>query len=144
MIHPSIIQLFTQTGTGNMGDVTDATSICRFALPDAERYHVVTVRMLFTGGSLSADLVLRVDHRLGPNFDFKPETWEATGTGGKAIIEYRVAEDELYHLIFLRDQATGIQDAAVFEWTNPNTQRWAMEVGMINVADLEGGAIRAA
>ena len=144
MIHPSIIQFFPQTGTGNMGDVTDITSICRFVLPDAERYVVATVRVLFTGGTGMADMVLRIDHRQGVNFQFKPVTWEDVGTDGDAIIEYRAAKDELYHLIFLRDRTTGIQDVVVFEWTNPNTQRWAMEVGLINVADLEGGAIRAA
>ena len=136
MIHPSIIQLFTQTGTGDMGDVTDVSSVARFSLPGVERYVLATLRALFTGGSNSEDMVLRVDHRHGPNFHFKPVTWDATGTGGSPIIEYRVPEDEMYHLIFLLDKATGVQDVAVLEWTNPNTQRWAVEVGLIDAAQL--------
>ena len=142
MIHPSIIQPFTQTGTANMGDVTDELSIARFALPNAERYVLATLRALFTGGTGKADLVLKIDHRQGVDFRFTPVTLPDSGTDGEPIIEYRVPEDELFHLIFLRDLATGKQDVAVLEWTNPNTQRWSVEVGLIDVARLEahGGA----
>ena len=136
MIHPSIIQPFTQTGTGDMGDVTDVSSVARFSLPGVERYVLATLRVLFTGGSNSEDMVLRIDHRHGPNFHFKPVTFAGSGTGGSPIIEYRVTEKEMYHLIFLLDKATGVQDVAVLEWTNPNTQRWAVEVGLIDVARL--------
>ena len=140
MIHPSIIQPFTQTGTGDMGDVTDVSSVARFSLPGVERYVLATLRALFTkddpAASGSADMVLRVDHRHGPNYHFKPVTFEGVGTSGITIVEYRVPEDEMYHLIFLLDQTTGIQDVAVLEWTNPNTQRWAVEVGLIDVARL--------
>ena len=138
MIHPSIIQLFTQTGTGDMGDVTDVSSVARFSLPGVERYVLATLRALFTGGSSSADMVLRVDHRHGPNYHFKPVTFEGVGTSGTTIVEYRVPEDEMYHLIFLRDLATGMLDVAVLEWTNPDAikMRWAVEVGLIDVAQL--------
>jgi hypothetical protein len=138
VIHPAIIQHFTQTGTGNMGDVTDVSSIARIALPGAERYVLATFRALFTGGAGSADLVLKINHRQGVDFQFTPVTWENSGTDGEAIIEYRVAEDELYHLIFLRDRATGKQDVGVFDWTNPDpgNMRWSWEAGLIDVADL--------
>ena len=88
MIHPSIIQLFTQTGTGDMGDVTDVSSVARFSLPGVERYVLVTLRALFTGGSNSEHMVLRVDDRHGPNFPFKPVTWGATGNRGAPLTVY--------------------------------------------------------
>ncbi len=138
MIHPAIIQPFTQTGTGDMGDVADESSIARIALPSAERYVLATFRALFIGGAGSANLILKIDHRQGVDFRFTPVTFPASGTGGKAIIEYRVPEDEMFHLIFIRDKATGKQDTGVFEWTNPDAgnMRWSYEVGLIDVARL--------
>lgn len=147
MIDPAIIQPFTQSGIGNMGDVTDPDSIARFWLAAADRFVIATVRALFTGGTgAGADMVLRIDHRHGVNYDFSPVTFPDSGSDDTAIWEYRVPADELYHLIFVTDPATRQQDKAVFEWTNPDpgNMRWSLEVGLINVADLRRGTLNAA
>lgn len=138
MIDPNTITLFEQTGVGNMGDVTDKASIARFSLPSASRYVLATIRGLFTLGTGKANMVMRTDHRRGPPFDFHNQTFEDMGTDGDAILEYRVPEDEIFHHLYVKDFATGKQDALVLTWTNPDsgTMRWAIEVGLINVASL--------
>jgi len=139
MIHPSIIKMFEQTGTGDMGDVTDQSSIARFSMPGVDKYVLAVIRGLFTGGSGSAELVVRTDHRRGPNFDFTPVTFERMGTDDNDRLEYRVPEKDLFHMVYFRHDATRIQDAIVLEWTNPDAgnMRWAIEVGLIDVALLE-------
>lgn len=139
MINPNIVIFSEQTGTGDMGDVTDESSIARFALPSADRYVLAVVRALFTGGSgTGAPLVVRVDHRRGPDFDFHHMSFEKMGTDDGNRLEYRVPEDDLFHHLYLRDEPTGKQDVIVLTWTNPDAgnMRWAVEVGLIDVALL--------
>lgn len=139
MIHPSTIQMLDpQTGTGDMGDVTDRASVARFALPGAQRFMLAVVRMLFTGGSGSAELFVRTDHRHGPAFDFKPVRFAGMGTSSNDRLEYRVPEDELFHHLYLTDDSTGAQDSIAIEWANPDAgnMRWSVEVGLIDVSSI--------
>ncbi len=146
MIHPSLVTMFQQTGTGNMGDVTDESSVARFSMPGADRYVLAVVNGLFTGGSgTGADLVVRVDHRRGPSFDFHHVKFEKMGTDNNERLAYRVPEDDLFHHVYLRDAPTNKQDVIVLTWTNPDSgnMRWAIEVGLIDVALLEAAVINA-
>ena len=114
------------TGTGNMGDVTDRTSQARFWL-DADRYALCWLRARFTGGTGSATLTLKLDHRDDIEvYDFTLRDWETMGTSGDAWLYSRITADELFHWTFQRG------DIIVFEWTNPDpaVMRWALEVGL--------------
>lgn len=145
MIHPAVIETFVQSGTGDMGDVTDTASPARFAILGAERYVLAAFRVRWTGGlgTATAEFALRIDHRLGTNFDFRPFTRADCGTTGVNNLEWRAPEDELYHIMGHRDRTD--QDKLCFTWTNPDTgnpdpdddMRWAMSVDLINVARLE-------
>lgn len=139
MINPSIVVFSEQTGIGDMGDVADESSIARFALPNADRYVLAVIHGLWTGGTgTGAPLVVRVDHRRGAAFDFHHMTFASVGTDDNNRVEYRVPEDDLFHHLYLRDEPTGKQDVVVLTWTNPDAgnMRWAVEVGLIDVALL--------
>lgn len=139
MIDPNIIIPFEQTGVGDMGDVTDESSVARFVLPEAWRYVLATINGLFTGGSgTGADLVVRVDHRRGPLFDFHHVKFEKMGTDDNDRLAYRVPDDDLFHHVYLHDEPMMTQDTIVLTWTNPDpgNMRWAIEVGLIDVASL--------
>ncbi len=125
--HPSDIVVLADGGTGNMGSVTNETSSARFKL-DTGRFVLCFVRATFTGGSGSANMAVRIDSRLGIDFDHTLYTLLALGTGGDPA-NFRVPAEELYQWILLAG------DELVFEWTNPNadnTQKWALEVGLVD------------
>ena len=116
------------TGTQDMGDVTDRTSVARFRLTGP--YTLLFVRALFTGGSGSATMTMKLD-RLGDEldlYDFTEDTWLTLGVGGSAISAVRmvVPIDELPIYTYPPDHEL------VFEWPNPNsgTMRWALELGL--------------
>ena len=142
MIHPSKIQRFVSNGTGNMGDVGDTDILrARFKLGCCgSGFALVDLSVRNSGGSAGrANLVMRTDHRLGEKFDFSPLTWKNFGNGAatdKPNIKWVLADWELRSWSFYRDEATHILDELVFEWTNPNTQAWAIEVGLVDLADI--------
>ena len=115
-------------GTQSMGNVTKRTSVARFGLKVP--YTLMFVRALFTGGSGSATMTMKLD-RLGDEldlYDFTEDTWLTLGVGGSAISTVRmvVPADEWPIYTYPADHEL------VFEWANPNsgTMRWALEVGL--------------
>lgn len=129
---PSQIVRLQATGHGDMGDVTDESSVARFSLPDGP-YVLCFIRGKFTTlsgtGVANATMSLKVDH-CDPSgiYDFTLKTWPDIGTftGGKADINTRIAADELYQWVIGRD------GVLVTEWANPDAGniRWALEVGL--------------
>lgn len=123
---PSEIVAQRATGTGNMGDVTDRMSTARFSL-DAERYALCWIRQLYAGGTGSAKVSLKVDHREDVAlYDFTLLDWPEMGTDGTVWDYTRMTADEMFHWTFLRG------DILVFTWTNPDPvdTRWSIEVGL--------------
>jgi len=136
-----VVVLAPQTGTANMGDVTDEASPCRFWLPGVPRFALVSLRALFVGGTGTAELLIRKDHSRGSNFDFKDWRISDAGTDGTARVSFRIPEDEIYHYIYDMNPQNAIQDQLVVTWTNPDsgTMRWSLEVGLIDAANIVRG-----
>lgn len=139
IVHPSDLVIEAANGTGNMGGVTDVDSPCRFTM-DADRWCLRWMRVGFIGGTTQADLTLRIDsHRLPPDwrdtaaalmaspYDFNLYTIEDAGVDGWFGM-WRADDTEMADYMFMRG------DILVPTWTNPNTQHWAIEVAMIDVA----------
>ncbi len=136
VLHPSNIQTFTDSGTGSMGDVVDVDSKARFWL-DADYWFLVFIRGGFTGGTSQNDLAIRLDSRhalpdvtevIGGSpkttpFDFTLYTLKNIGTDSRQL-NHRIQPLEYPTWTFRRG------DILVLEWTNPNTQSWAIEVGL--------------
>ena len=143
MIHPGVIQTFVQTGTGNMGVVTDKSSPARFAIIEAERFVLAAFRVRWTVGTGTAEFALRIDNRLGTNFDFEPITRAGCGTTGVKALEWRASLKHIYQIMCHRYRTD--QDILCFTWPNPDTgnadpdddMRWAIAVDLIDVAKLE-------
>lgn len=133
-IDPNSVQKFRAKGVGNMGDVTDETSICRFALP--EKFVLAYVKAKFTGGSSSATVTMKSDDRgQDTDYDFVEEQWEkmgTSGTGSKSFLKFRIRGDELHNYVYEAG------DELVFEYTNPNTIRWSLEVGLVPASQVSG------
>ena len=129
--HPGDVVPFRATGTGNMGDVTDDRSRARFSLPT--KFVLVYLLARFTGGSGSATMTLRRDHRdISGLYDFVEFKWPTTvGTDGEDNISTRIPIDEYPRYVY---QAG---DVLVLDWTNPNTQRWAVEVGLADATNID-------
>ena len=127
--HPGDVVPFRATGTGNMGDVTNDRSTARFSLPT--KFVLVYLAARFTGGTSSATMTLRRDHRdLSGFYDFAEFTWLGVGTDGEANISTRIPIDEYPRYVYQPG------DVLVLEWTNPNTQRWAVEVGLADATNI--------
>ncbi len=143
VIHPSSVQTFTDSGTGDMGDVTDVDSKARFWL-DADIWALQYIRGGFTGTAATASFAIRVDSRhalpdvtevIGGSpkttpFDFTLKTIELVGSGSR-MLNVRLDPEEYPSWMFRRG------DVLVLEWTNPGTQHWAIEVGLFDVNDLQ-------
>ena len=133
---PNSIERFRATGGGNMGSVQDLSSPYRFGLRD--RFVLVAIKGLFSGGSGSADMTIRLQHadRTGWSndhdtiadsdgvYDFHEVIFEGAGTDGDAYIDYRVAVEEYPRYTYFAG------DMLVPVWTNPNTQIWAIEFAL--------------
>ena len=138
---PSTVEAFNDTGTSDMGSVTDRASKARFSL--AEAYVLVYFRARFgnasnaSGASGSATLEIRVDHHLRtheaptgttmPSHAYRIDTFPAIGAGGTADINYRILPGEYGGFTFSKG------DILVWTWTNPDAsqeQRWDLEVGL--------------
>lgn len=142
-IHPSLIRTFASSGSSDMGDVDDVDSKARFSL-DVDRWVLAWIRGGFTGTEATADLAIRLDSRLAlPSvidsitstiktspFDFTLKTMQLIGSGSR-MLNVRIDPDEYPGWTFQRG------DILVLEWTNPGTQKWAIEVGLFDAADLE-------
>jgi len=120
-------------GRGNMGSVTDAASVARARLANGT-YGLLYVNVSFSGGSGSATMTIKLDHRKGPVFDRTIHTLAAVGTGGTAFQSFRVPEDELQNYLCFTDQETKEQDVIVSLWTDPDgATDWALEYGLYQV-----------
>ena len=128
--HPGDVVPFGATGTGNMGDVTNDRSTTRFSL--STKFVLVYVVAKFSGGTSSAKMTLKRDHRdTSGLFDFTEFEWaDNVGTDGEAIVSTRIPIDEYPRYVYQPG------DVLVLEWTNPNTQRWAVEVGLADARNI--------
>ncbi|UCC32019.1 MAG: hypothetical protein JSU86_07015, partial [Phycisphaerales bacterium] len=68
-------------------------------------------------------------------FDFTLFTIEDAGVDGWRGL-MRIPDDELRDYVFQNTDEG--QDVCVLEWTNPNTQEWGVEVGLIDAAKIPG------
>lgn len=132
-LFPTMIHKFYRTGTGNMGDVTDAETAVQMTLTDAATGNYIPFVLAsflawFTGGSGSATLSLK--QRLNKarmntsHYDNTIRQFENAGTGGEDFIAFRIDPQESHHFSY----AAG--DVLIPEWTNPaaGTMRWALEI----------------
>jgi len=128
-----IAQTFNISGRGDMGSLVDRLVPPRFSLPISV-YSLSALRVTFAGGSGSATLRLKVDHRSGPSFDRTVQEFAGVGTGGTGI-EFRIDEDERDSFLFFFDSERLIRDELVLIWTDPDAGKlttWAVS------ADLQG------
>ena len=125
------------TGDGNMGDVTNPKSICRFGL-DEGRWVLVYVKArafttyLVSGASSTGTATLGI--RLDPFEDNTPRYrwnevagWSAFGSDGDdSDIDWRILPEEYARYNY------DARDRLVFEWTNPDpvNMLWSLEVGL--------------
>lgn len=142
---PSTIRSFADSGTSDMGDVTDRASQARFKMDEA--FVLVYFRARFgnasnaSGAAGSASIEIRVDSHLRanevpdgttmPQHAYLIDTFPAMGAGGSADINYRILPGEYGGYTF------SAGDILVWTWTNPDTaqeQRWDLEVGLAPVA----------
>lgn len=139
MILPTDLTILRANGLDDMGDVTDVDSPCRFRL-DTARWCLAWLRVGFQNGTGTAMLSIRVDHGsiaedlrdtgssvIATPFDFTLYQIEEAGVDGWHGM-FRVPDVEL------RDFMCQRGDTIVLEWTNPNTQEWAVEVALIDAA----------
>jgi len=125
------------SGSGNMGDVLDRDNrTARFSW-DKSRFILAQVRINFTGTGNQgvATMQMLLDHHsrqdgISSPFDFVLETWDNMGFDASATNYYKFLEwspryDQWHRFVFEP------QDAIVFEWTDPGTTDWAIELGII-------------
>lgn len=140
--HPSEVVAQTAIGTSgeNMGDVTDTDSKCRFSLPVEKCFTIVYARAEFesvSSDTKTATMYFRVDnHLVPPNVTgdisaatiTSPYDWtlhDINGVGiGSNRMSMRVQPVEYPSWTLHKD------DVFVIQWTNPDDQRWAVEVGL--------------
>lgn len=126
---------FQGRGDGDMGSLTfgvtvggteDTNDKARFCVPN-RRFAFSSIRVHFVGGSGANDLILNVDHGLGPAYDFALHTIEDAGTDN-GDVHFRVFRDEREHWIF--DGRRDVPDVLVPTWTNPNSpnMKWGITV----------------
>ena len=121
-------------GLQNMGDVTDRGAGARFFLRDVEFegavrqvtvWTLIAIRGRFVGGTGSATLSLRVDHRIESGlFDWTLKTWANMGATNRNLLHRASDDADLWatYPFFHGDEL-------VCEWTNPaaGTMRWVLE-----------------
>lgn len=139
----SEIHRLQDSGTGDMGSVTDIDGPARFWLPGVESYTLIYARAWFVGGTGKADLTIDLDsHFLPPGqedetgspkqtpYDFR--LWTARDIGVDGVpFNFRVPADE----IVTGAWTFGTNDVLVLTWTNPNSQHWACEVGLVDSSE---------
>ena len=123
------------SGRGDMGSLTDRLKPPRFFLPG--RYMLASLRVVFGGGSGSATMTLKVDHRKGPSFDRTVFTWPGVGTGG-AGVDFRIDADQRDQFIFYPDSELMTRDELVLIWTDPDAgdlTNWNVSAELVEVPD---------
>ena len=141
MILPEHLVPFSAHGSGNVGDVTDgANGTARFSLGCCVNgFALVDLCVRNSGGSAGrADLIMRIDHHLGPAYDFNLKRWTNFGNGAtsdKSNIKRVYEQWEMRSWMFTRNGA-GVLSEMVFEWTNPNNQDWAIFGNYTDIANL--------
>lgn len=127
-VDPNRIIWVGQTGTANMGDVTDDESVCRFSLPESARWVLVAIRGKFTGGTGTADCAIKLDRNIVSGF-FDYTLFTVNGVGSTKPLHFRVPDDKIDRWTF---DGGANSDEIVLEWTNPDSgnMRWAVEVGL--------------
>jgi hypothetical protein len=136
-----------------MGDIDDRDSAGRFWLPVKRCFTLYGIMGNVSGGSGSADLLVRKDSRLSfpevtsysagtaggtltSRFDHTLHTLENFGTGDKTAIMFRVMPEEYGMFTFWKDRDTGIWDHLVLTWANPGSQVWGMEVMLWDTSQI--------
>lgn len=138
---PSTIEPFYDSGTGNMGSVTDRASVARFWLPGP--FVLVYFRARFgnafdaSGAANTNTMTIRVDsHRrvheaptgtTMPQHAYLIDEFPKSGIGDEADVNYRILPGEFGGFRFSKG------DILVWTWINPDTaqeQRWDLEVGL--------------
>ncbi len=124
---PGQIIVKSSSGTGNMGTVSDETSVARFGADMLDGPWVLSwLRGHFAGtGSGTADLQINVDSRLGEYHDTELKELKAVGVG--ADVFYRTARDDYEKWVFQPG------DVVVITWINPDgtgNLTWGAEAGL--------------
>lgn len=139
---PTDIILQHETGLGNMGSLAygegaDVNRVARFWIPG--KFVLAFIRGHFGldfegGGSSYADLTINVDSRLGKQYNTGLKTLRDVGVGGKEV-NFRIPAEEHFHWIFVGGKDGSKGDEIVVVWTNPNTNVWGLEVGLIPIEE---------
>ena len=141
--NPSPADIISQhwSGTGDMGSLdyiigADVNNAARFGLDG--KFVLIAIRGHFSGGTGHNALTVNLDSGFGPNYDFGLKTFPDVGTDGDEV-DFRIPAEELIHWIF--DGSNGSDgsegDVIVPTWTNPNTQRWGLEVLLVPVGLID-------
>jgi len=123
--NPSEVLVFSDSGSGNMGDVTDRSSVARFTI-DRSQFVLVFIRGHFSElGNGTADLKLRLDSILGEAHDLLLQVFVEKGVGND--LNFKIDRTEYEKWVFR------IGDVLVLEWDNPDgtgALSWGVEVGL--------------
>ena len=113
---------FEQKGMGDMGSVSNRSSVCRYFLPGI-RYGIESIKVDFSSGTGSADLTIQIDDGRSEAFDRTEYTFIDAGTDG-VDVSFRVEESER------RAWEYEAGDVVVLNWTNPDadTMNWVATV----------------
>ncbi|KKN11045.1 hypothetical protein LCGC14_1030460 [marine sediment metagenome] len=126
--HPDDIITVRATGVGDMGSVTDENSVARFSLPGGGKFVLIWAKVKFTGGTGSAALTLKSDHReTNSLYDFdEAAAWTGMGTDETPKLDWLIPVEEYPRYVY---QAG---DVLVWTWTNPDAanMRWTIEMGL--------------
>ena len=135
---PFQVRRMARSGTGDMGDVTDEASVCRFSLA-LPTWEVVYVLGQATGGTGIGDVSIKVRHADDPSNlrNFLVMTipdFGSAGTDSKPDFYVRIAPHEREQWQFTRG------DLVVLEWTNPDpsNMRWSVELGARRAGNFSG------
>lgn len=126
---------FTQSGSGDMGDIDNPTSICRFSIPGSA-YAVEYIRAVFTditsdsSASSTATLSVKVDNRVDPWKNRRIEKIEATGiTSGTDWLFENSDPDDARAWILRENEVLVIERTA----DDVGKTQWLLEVGLRGV-----------
>lgn len=137
--HPDDIVTYRATGVGDMGSVTDENSVARFSLAGGGKFVLIWVKVQFSGGTGSASLTLKSDHRdTNTLYDFdEAAPWTGMGTDGTTKLDWFVPVEEYPRYVYQPG------DVLVWTWTNPDaaSMRWAIEVGLTDATIRDNQAI---
>lgn len=131
--HPDDIVPMRATGVGDMGSVTNENSVARFSLPGGGKFVLIWAKVQFTGGTGSATLTLKSDHReTNALYDFdEAEGFASMGTDVTARLDWRIPVEEYPRFVYQPG------DVLVWTWTNPDAanMRWAIEMGLTDATN---------